>query len=146
MRKLLLRFLFAVFYVSRFNKRKLSYLVVIILLILMVLMGCQKSNAEIQSYCDIPVYPNAELVENNPDKAVFLVESLSLSTFKEFYKNNLPVYGWKNIKDRSLFVNAIKKRPDIAEVSCPSFDDFYDQIYMSVSPSVIFDNFLIDTA
>ncbi|MEL7568160.1 MAG: hypothetical protein AAGU27_25250 [Dehalobacterium sp.] len=67
----------------------------------LVLTGYQKSNTEIQTFCDIPVYPNAALVENDQDKAVFLVESLALSTFKEFYKNNLPVYGWKTIKDGS---------------------------------------------
>jgi len=113
MRKTLLLVFYLQHNILRFRKWKLSYLVFLIMLILMVLMGCQKSNTEIQTFCDIPVYPNAALFENEQNRAVFLVESLSLSSFKEFYKNNLPIYGWKIIKDISNTITCEKNNQKV---------------------------------
>lgn len=59
--------------------------------------GCSKASNEIQTFRDVPIYPNAVLIENAEGRAVFLVELLSLSVFKGYYKNHMPSYGWKMV-------------------------------------------------
>lgn len=113
------------------GKRKLLSLNLFIMFMLMILMGCEKSKSEIQTFRDIPVYQNASLVEKDQDRAVFFVETLSLSVFKEFYRNNLPVYGWKIIKDISNTITCEKNNQKVMltyDFSGLDYKKFHDGI------------------
>lgn len=69
--------------------------IVLLCCLYLVMSGCSTNNMEVESYQGIPIYPQATLVGNAGSELVFLVDTLSLSKFKSFYKEQMPNYGWK---------------------------------------------------
>lgn len=92
--------------------RKLLVSLILVLIVNVIFFGCSKdSKSEYQG--SIPTYPQASLVNHSESEIEFLVSKLSLSSFKNFYKNRMLSLGWILVSEGP---NYLKYEKDDKEV------------------------------